>query len=46
MWRSAIVLIILALVVGIVGAIARLLPTHQWMIVARFCSRSDADGHF
>ena len=27
-------------------AIARLLPSHQWMIVARFRSRSDADGHF
>ncbi|MEP6490605.1 hypothetical protein NDI43_24105 [Microcoleus vaginatus GB2-A3] len=27
-------------------AIARLLPTQQWIIVARFCSRSDADGHF
>ncbi len=27
-------------------AIARLLPTQQWIIVARFRSRSDADGHF
>jgi hypothetical protein len=27
-------------------AIARLLPSHQSMIVARFRSRSDADGHF
>ena len=27
-------------------AIARLLPSHQCMIVARFRSRSDADGHF
>jgi len=27
-------------------AIARLLPSQQWMIVARFRSRSDADGHF
>ena len=26
--------------------IARLLPTQQWIIVARFRSRSDADGHF
>lgn len=27
-------------------AIARLLPSGQWIIVARFRSRSDADGHF
>ena len=27
-------------------AIARLLPTQQWIIVARFRSSSDADGHF
>jgi|GEM_PF-996963 hypothetical protein len=27
-------------------AIARLLPSEQWIIVARFRSRSDADGHF
>jgi hypothetical protein len=27
-------------------AIARLLPTQQWIIVARFRSRFDADGHF
>ncbi|MEG4942219.1 hypothetical protein [Microcoleus sp. F4-D5] len=27
-------------------AIARLLPSHQWMIVACFRSRSDAEGHF
>jgi hypothetical protein len=27
-------------------AIARLLPTQQWIIVARFRSRSDAEGHF
>ncbi|AFZ08212.1 hypothetical protein Osc7112_3871 [Oscillatoria nigro-viridis PCC 7112] len=27
-------------------AIARLLPSEQWMIVARFRSCSDADGHF
>ncbi|MEG4214080.1 hypothetical protein QUA27_01420 [Microcoleus sp. Pol14C6] len=27
-------------------AIARLLPSQQWIIVARFRSRSDADGHF
>ena len=27
-------------------AIARLLPTQQWIIVARFRSRSDGDGHF
>lgn len=27
-------------------AIARLLPTQQWIIVARFRNRSDADGHF
>ena len=27
-------------------AIARLLPSQQWMIVARFRSRCDADGHF
>ncbi|MEG4579682.1 hypothetical protein QUA71_08750 [Microcoleus sp. MON1_C5] len=27
-------------------AIARLLPTQQWIIVARFRSCSDADGHF
>jgi hypothetical protein len=26
-------------------AIARLLPNHQWVIVARFHRRSDADGH-
>ena len=26
-------------------AIARLLPTQQWIIVARFRNRSDADGH-
>jgi hypothetical protein len=26
-------------------AIARLLPNQQWIIVARFRSRSDADGH-
>ena len=27
-------------------ALARLLPTQQWIIVARFRSRSDAEGHF
>ncbi|MFB2978946.1 hypothetical protein [Microseira sp. BLCC-F43] len=27
-------------------AIARLLPTHQSAIIARFRNRSDADGHF
>ncbi len=27
-------------------AIARLLPSGQWIIVARCRSRSDADGHF
>ncbi|MEG4321301.1 MULTISPECIES: hypothetical protein [unclassified Microcoleus] len=27
-------------------AIARLLPTQQWIIVARFRNRSDAEGHF
>lgn len=27
-------------------AIARLLPTQQWAIIARYRSRSDADGHF
>ncbi|HAZ45349.1 MAG TPA: hypothetical protein DDW76_18490 [Cyanobacteria bacterium UBA11369] len=27
-------------------AIARLLPTQQWAIIARFRNRSDADGHF
>ncbi|MEG3897516.1 hypothetical protein QT989_17855 [Microcoleus sp. SVA1_B6] len=27
-------------------AIARLLPSEQWIIVARFRNRSDADGHF
>jgi hypothetical protein len=27
-------------------AIARLLPTQQWIIIARFRNRSDADGHF
>ena len=27
-------------------AIARLLPTHQWAIIAPFRNRSDADGHF
>ncbi|MCC3405888.1 MAG: hypothetical protein JGK17_09915 [Microcoleus sp. PH2017_10_PVI_O_A] len=27
-------------------AIARLLPSGQWIIVARFRSPSDADGHF
>lgn len=26
-------------------AIARLLPNHQWVIVARYRSRSDAEGH-
>ncbi len=26
-------------------AIARLLPTQHWAIVARFHKRSDADGH-
>lgn len=26
-------------------ALARLLPNQQWIIVARFRSRSDADGH-
>jgi hypothetical protein len=26
-------------------AIARLLPNLQWVIVARFRSRSDAEGH-
>ncbi len=27
-------------------AIARLLPSEQWIIVARFRTRSDADGDF
>ncbi|NJL22277.1 MAG: hypothetical protein HC895_17975 [Leptolyngbyaceae cyanobacterium SM1_3_5] len=27
-------------------AIARFLPSEQWVIVARFYSRSDAEGHF
>ncbi len=27
-------------------AIARLLPSGQWIIVARCRTRSDADGHF
>lgn len=27
-------------------AVARLLPTHKWEIVARYHSRNDADGHF
>jgi hypothetical protein len=27
-------------------ALARLLPNQQWIIVARFRSRSDAEGHF
>lgn len=27
-------------------AIARLLPNSQWIIIARFRSRSDADGHY
>jgi hypothetical protein len=27
-------------------AIARLLPTQQWAIIARFRSRADADGLF
>ncbi|MBW4612744.1 MAG: hypothetical protein KME21_05590 [Desmonostoc vinosum HA7617-LM4] len=27
-------------------AIARLLPNNQWLIIARFRIRSDADGHF
>jgi hypothetical protein len=27
-------------------AIARLLPNQQWIIIARFRSRSDAEGHF
>ncbi|MCC3572681.1 MAG: hypothetical protein JGK30_12415 [Microcoleus sp. PH2017_40_RAT_O_B] len=27
-------------------AIARLLPSGQWIIVARFRDRSDAEGHF
>lgn len=27
-------------------AIARLLPSKQWIIIARFYSRSDAEGHF
>lgn len=27
-------------------AIARLLPSQQWAIVARYRSRSDAEGHF
>ncbi|PSB22580.1 hypothetical protein C7B61_20470 [filamentous cyanobacterium CCP1] len=26
-------------------AVVRLLPTHQWVVVARFHSRSDADGY-
>ncbi|MFB2978122.1 hypothetical protein [Microseira sp. BLCC-F43] len=26
-------------------AIARLLPSQQWVIVARYRSRSDAEGH-
>lgn len=26
-------------------AIARLLPSQQWVIVARFHKRSDAEGH-
>ncbi|HAA28307.1 MAG TPA: hypothetical protein DCE56_12255 [Cyanobacteria bacterium UBA8553] len=27
-------------------AIARLLPSQKWAIIARFRSRSDAEGHF
>lgn len=27
-------------------AIARFLPSEQWVIVARFYSRSDAEGHY
>lgn len=26
-------------------AVARLLPTLQWVVVGRYRSRSDADGH-
>ncbi len=26
-------------------AVVRLLPTQQWVVVARFHRRSDADGH-